>query len=186
MNRAVLFLFFPLLAFAADPSDLINGDFDATSRKERSEIARELLNYVENLSIYVTTPKPSEIEWLDAEQQAIAKLKETDAWSGRMAQLYDSPEFQHQKLYGLLDDIKTQLGCVIGEDTILRREILCWSITSLRLSDRTTFDDAITILKRHGKLPEDIPDGYGEFYGWYASGINEYIVIPYLRGSIRE
>lgn len=199
MKHSLVTLLLPFLVsvsvtgFAADAGDLILGGFDGASKKERLEIARDILGRVEKLSNYVATPKPSEIAWVHTEQEAIASLKGTDAYDERVRQLYQSPEFQNLKLRILLDGIENTLQCVTSDDTNLRKEILCWSRASLDLSNRATLDDAIMILKKHDRLPKDIADkaelglgNYSEDYDWMARGINEYIVIPYLQGRIME
>jgi len=56
--------------FKADTIDLLTGEFDAASKKERIEIASGILGEVNKLSSYVTTPKPSEIDWVRAERVA--------------------------------------------------------------------------------------------------------------------
>jgi hypothetical protein len=146
----------------------------------------------------VTAPKPSEIDWVLAEQEAISGLKGTDAWYERSNQLYQSAEFQNLKLRSLLDNIKRSLLCVTGEDpsiedTSISQEILCWSLADRDLSTRSTIDDAISILIKHDRLPIDIAEkaelregDYSAYYDWWAHGINEYIVIPYLQGKITE
>ncbi|WP_041280593.1 hypothetical protein [Desulfosudis oleivorans] len=181
-------------AFAADASSLIAGEFDATSKNERQKIAKDIIGQIEKLSSYLSTPKPSEIKWVNNERVAIDKLKGTDAWTERIQKLYESPEFQQQKLKSHLDNIIDSLQCVTNENVNLKSEILCWAVASHHLSDETTLNDSIMILKRSGLLPEDIVKkaditeslGYGAKYNWFARGINEYIIIPYLSGRINE
>ena len=182
--------------FAANTGDLIGGTFDATSKKERLEIAREILGDIEKLSNYVATSKPADITWILTEQEAIDQLKGTPAWSARIIQLHETPEFQNLKLRNLLDNIEHMLQCVIGVDVIwsIEREIFCWSVISRDLSDRSTIDNAIPILIKHDRLPKDIEDkaglsvitNYSDFYDWYGTGIHAHIVIPYLQGKITE
>jgi hypothetical protein len=187
--------------FAAVSGDLINGEFDSTSKKERIEIARDILGRVENLSNYVSAVSPSEREWVLTEQEALHSLRGTDAYHNRLNQLYDSAEFQNLKLKSLLDSIERNLMCVIGEDpniedTSISQEMLCWSLADRDLSSRITIDAAIPILIKHNRLPEDIGEkselkltdyfDYSHKFEWMAHGINEYIVIPYLRGGITE
>jgi len=200
MKRSLLVLFISLLisasitVFAADSRSLIVGEFDASSKKERREIAKDLLSLIEKLASYLATPKPSEIAWVNKETVAIDKLRGTDAWRERITQFYESPEFQQQKLKSLLDNIKTGLQCVNNDKVNLKSEILCWAVASHNLSDKSTLDDSIMILKRNGRLPKDIADkaglfevtGYSARYDWYARGINQYIVIPYLSGRISK
>jgi len=45
---------------AADVGNLINGAFDAASRKERREIAQSFLQTIEKLSVFIPQLRPSE------------------------------------------------------------------------------------------------------------------------------
>ena len=129
---------------------------------------------------------------MESEQIAIEKLKGTDAWTERIQKFYESPEFQQQKLKSHLNNIINSLQCVTNEKINLKSEILCWAVASHSLSDELTLNFSIMILKRSRRLPEDIAKkaglneslGYGANYNWYARGINEYIIIPYLSGRI--
>jgi len=200
MKRSLLVLFIPLLisanmtAFAVDAGILINPGTSAISKKERQEVAKDLLGQIEKLASYLATPKPSEIAWVDKESEAITKLLGTDAFLERSIQLLESPEFQQQKLKTLLDNIKTSLQCINNDNVNLQSEILCWAVVSHNLSDETTLENSISILKGNGRLPKDIAKkaglfeamGYGGKYNMYARGIINHIVIPYLSGSITK
>ena len=146
--------------FAANANDLILGTFDAASKKERLEIARDILGQIEKLSNYVATSKPADITWVLTEQESIAQLDGTDARGARIIQLHETPEFQNLQLRNLLDNIEYMLQCVIAVDVdeSIEREIFCWSVISLYLSDSSTIDDAIPILVKHDRLPKDIED----------------------------
>ena len=180
-------------AFAADSASLISGEFNAKQKIERTEIAKDIKSQIDLLDSYLPNLKPSEIEWIDQERIAIKKLEGTDAWSARLTQFYESPEFQQQKLKNLLGSIKSNIDCIMNEKVNLNTEMLCWTVTSYNLSDRSTFDDSIMTLKKHTKLPNDIvkkaglweASGYGAKFETYARGIIEYIVIPYLAGKIK-
>ena len=181
--------------FAANANDLILGTFDAASKKERLEIARDILGQIEKLSNYVAMSKPADITWVLTEQESIAQLDETDAQGARIIQLHETPEFQNLQLRNLLDNIEYMLQCVIAVDVdeSIEREIFCWSVISLYLSDRSTIDDAIPILVKHDRLPKDIEDkaslwmirNYSDIYDWWGTGIHEHIVIPYLQSEAR-
>ena len=177
-------------------NDLILGTFDAASKKERLEIARDILGQIEKLSNYVATSKPADITWVLTEQQSIAQLDGTDARAARSIHLRGTPEFQNLELRTMLDNIEHMLQCVIGVDVdeSIEQEILCWSLASRHLSDRSTIDDAIPILVKHDRLPKDIEDkvrllvtrNYSDMYDWWGTGIHAHIVIPYLQGKITE
>lgn len=209
MNRNRVWIFFTTVAIlifafpaqAADSADLIGGKFNATSHKVRGEIARKLLTTVHRLSIYVPTPKPSESAWVEQEGIVIQKLNtdndDSTAANSRRLQYVHSPEFQQQKLYTVLADIENALSCAAAPNTPLRKEIMCWSVASFLLTDHSMFNDSIAILLKAGRLPKDVTEhksdvmlgseslGFGFWYEAYGRGIQEYIVIPYLKGQLK-
>lgn len=191
-----LAILFGTNTFAADSRSLISGKFNATQKTERTEIAKDIKAKIELLDSYLPNLKPSEIAWIEEEKVAIQKLKGMDAQAARLVQLLESPEFQHQNLKDSLRNIKNNLDCIANEKVTLNSEMLCWAVTSHHLSEESTFDDSITVLKKHGRLPKDIAkkaglleiSGYRSYsilYKSYARGIMEYIIIPYLAGNIK-
>ena len=72
--------------------------------------------------------------------------------------------------------------------------MMCWSVGSFLLTDRSTFNDAVLILLRAGRLPRDIDKqamlgseslGFGFFYNVWGRGIQEYMLIPYLKNQAK-
>lgn len=181
-------------AQVADASSLTDKTFNAASKEERHAAAKDLYELIEVLAIYLPAPKPSEIEWVEKEQAAIDIITNIDARDERVADLYESPELQHQKLYNLLKSVKTHLRRIYSEKVSLREEIFCWAVVGYYLSYKSTLDSSIPILIRSDRLPKDIADkarlypelGYGERYSWYGRVINEKIIIPYLADKILQ
>jgi len=187
-----LLLYFPSNSMAVNCDSLLNGDFNAQSREDRIAIAKSLIIKIELLDSFLPNLKPSEKEWVEQEQAAIEKIKDGYAKLERLKQLSDSPEYHQLKLKNHTENIKFFLNSIPKEK--LKGEMLSWSYVSYLLSDPTTFNDAIKNLKRHGRLPKDIekkagifPEniGYGFLYNFYGRSILEYIIIPYLRGTIK-
>lgn len=181
-------------AKAADVSNLIDGHFDTMSKKERAEIARALREKVQKLAQYLPTPRPQESAWLKQESDAIDRLGKSDAELSRRVKLAESPEFQHAKLHSNLTAIRDALTCAAEQSHSISREIMCWSIASLLLTDRAAFNDAVLILLRAGRLPRDIDKqamlgsesvGFGLFFDMWGRGIQEYVVIPYLKSQAK-
>lgn len=178
--------------FAADSYCLLTGIFDANSRKERVEIAKDILSKIELLDSYLPNPKPSEVAWIKEERAAMYKLQ-GDAFEERFKKLSLSPEYTHQYLKEHLAETKTHLECIINDKVNLESEILCWERVSLDLSERNAFDSSIMILKIDGRLPKDIAKkacffnkkGFSWIYDLYAWGIHMSIIIPYLEGHIK-
>lgn len=191
---AGILLLAALPAWAVDTSNLINGKFDATSRKERGEIAKDLREKVHRLAQYLPSPKPQESAWLTQESEAINRLGQSEAALSRRVQLGTSPEFQHEKLHSALAAIQDALACAGNQSNSLSREMMCWGVGSFLLTDRAMFNDSISILLKAGRLPPDVekravlgPEslGFGYFYDLWGRGIQEYIVIPHLKGQAK-
>ena len=62
------------------------------------------------------------------------------------------------------------------------------------LTNASRLDSSIVVLRRSGRLPEDIEKqadlsngpGYSGIFGLYGRGMQEYLIIPYLRGDIMQ
>ena len=177
------------VASAANADDLINGSFDASSKKARIDVARNLLDKVNRLADLVPTPRPSDLSWVEEEHAAIDRLGNSEASRARLEQFYETPEFQHVKLYNLLLNVKNAIACVLESNVQLRREISCWATASFLLGDRNTLTYGMTILQRAKRLPEDTLQkekvGSLDLFQYYSRGIQEYLVLPYLRGEIK-
>ena len=176
-------------------SHLIIGGFDATSKTKRVQIGRDVLLEVEKISKFLPTPPPSDQAWLREEALAIRKLGSSDAAVSRHQQLVKTQEFQHQELFKALLAIKDALHCVLDESTPLHKEIMCWAVASLMLTDSDMLNDSISILLKSGRLPKDIHNhvmlgskDLGHSYIWVFAGrgMHKYIVIPYLRGELNQ
>ena len=81
-------------AFAVDALSLVNGEFNANSTKERNEIASDLIKKIEDINAYLTTQKPSEVEWVKKEEEAINKTNKITI-SGRVDDLIYSLAYNH-------------------------------------------------------------------------------------------
>lgn len=181
-------------ALAADATDLINGHFDSSSRKERQDIARSVLSHTEELSAFVPRLSPSERSWVIAEQAEAQQIKDEAARNQRFIRLHESQEFQQHKIKAILDAAMDALQCVVNTSVGIRREMLCWSMASFQLSDAETLNYAIQNLIHHARLPKNIAEkaqlplvsGFSTKFTWYSRGMLEYIVIPYLAGRIER
>ncbi len=186
----VLFLSATFPVQAADQSDLINGHFDATSKKERNKIARDLSAEVQMLAQYLSSPKPQDSAWVKQELAAINQLGQSEAAVSRRVQLVKSPEFQYEQLYTALTSIQNALTCAANPSNSLSKEMMCWDVAGFLLTDNNVFNDSIPILFKAGHLPRDdmIGDkslGFGFFYAIKGRGIQQFVVIPYLIGQAK-
>lgn len=180
-------------AVAADLARLISGAFDANSRKERTQIARDVLADVKLLADLVPIPRPSDLAWVEEERAAIQRLGSSEASTARLTQFYESAEFQHVKVHNNLREIQNAFNCIIDSTVQLRREIFCWATAGFLLGEKSVFGDGVRILHRTKRLPEDTVkrgkvgtlDGFALRYEIYSRGIQEYLVLPYLKGDLR-
>ncbi len=178
---------------AADPGDLISGSFNAKARDVRARMARDLLSDVSRFADLVQTPRPSDVTWVDEEEASIRRLGNAEASMARRVQFYDSPEFQHVKVHKHLQEIKNSFRCIVEPATGLQREMFCWAAVAFLLGDKYVFGDGVKILHRTKRLPDDTVrrtgvgtlDGIGLRYEMYSRGIQEHLVLPYLRGDFK-
>lgn len=178
---------------AADSYGLIAGGFNNKSRTERVEVAKSLLAEVRQLSDLIPTPRPSDLSWVEEERAAIKKLETSDAKNTRSTHFYNSPEWQHVKLHDHMLRIEDALNCVLEPDVQLRPEVTCWVIAGFLLDDEYVFVDGLNILQRAGRLPKDsaVPTAAVRLssirlsYRMFSRGIQQYVVLPYLRGDLK-
>jgi hypothetical protein len=158
------------------------------SFEDRTQYARWILSDLKQFADLLQTPKPADIEWVESEQAAIRRLAHDSALDSRQLQLYESPEFQHVKVYNYIQDLQGYLRCVVEGTTTLQREMYCWAEASSVLSRRDIFGDGRTILHKAKRLPDN-PKG-GTYDDWlYTSisgSIQSKIIIPYLRGDLKS
>jgi hypothetical protein len=188
-----LLLIAPAQSAELTASALIDGKFDTKSRANRAAIAIALHNQIQKLSQYLPIPRPQELSWVEQERVAISKLGDSGLASDRMLQYWSSPEFHHIKLHSYLTSINNALVCAADARTSVSREMMCWGVASLYLTDRSALDDSISTLVKAGRLPVTVKEstisndslGYGYFYWVYGRGILEHIVIPHLINQAR-
>ncbi len=162
-------------------------------RPERVKAAQHLLSEVDKLAGLIQSPRPSEAAWVKAEQAEIRKLANSEASTARSIQLLQTPEFQQQNVYSSIQDLRSALRCVIDSPPTTQREIFCWASAAYVLDYRDVFYDGLQVLVRAKRLPEDIGvragagslDGISLFYRIHAQSIQQYLVLPYLRGDIK-
>lgn len=179
-------------AGATGATSLIDGRFEANSRRARVELAREMLVEVNRLADIVAPPRPYDLTWVAEQHAALARLEPGDGFSTRVDLFYRTPAFQHVRLYNVLRELKNAVACVAEPNVALRRELSCWAAAALLLADRSTFVDSVNALKQAQRLPErpaqdnlGTAEGLAVRYSLYSRGINEYLVLPYLRGDLR-
>ncbi len=195
----LLVLLTPLSCPASEFSNLTGGLIDGKAatfdQSQRKALAKHLYDVFKSLDNAVPAPKPSEQEWVDSERRAVASTEDNEVKGKRFAKLSESVEFQQANIKSRARSIMDSLSCVTQTDQI-GKEIYCWSMASFYLTDQPTFDDAIAILKKGKRIYItdnlwilDLPKpllGYGWFYHEWGRGIQEYFVIPYLRGTLTK
>ena len=182
----------PASVSAIGATSLIDGRFDANSRRARVELAREMLVEVNRLAEVVSPPRPYDVAWVAEQHAALSSLDVGNGFSTRVDLFYRTPAFQHVKLYNVLRELRNAVACVVEPSVALRRELSCWAAAALLLADRSTFVESVSALRQAKRLPEEAvrdhvgtAEGLATRYSLYARGINEYLVLPYLRGDLR-
>lgn len=181
--------------FAADTLYFHLGlKFDAGLRKDRVKVANEMLTDFREFTNLLPVQRPSELDWIKAEQAAIRRIPGSEAANQRAMGLDRSVESQHMALANLAKAVVDALECVANLGVSLGREMFCWSVASFNISD-SSWDDGIPILIQFERLPKDlkklnrmIASAESEHWILYhraARSIQEFIVIPYLGGRIQ-
>jgi hypothetical protein len=171
---------------------LISGNFDAKNSVERTKVATEVFADMDRLSSMIQSPRPSESAWVEAEQSQISKIRDVEARNERISQLHKTPEFQQMKVHTHLQELRNALQCVAKDPPTLQREMFCWAVASYLLDETDVFSYGLKVLVSAKRLPEDLPKKLGvgsiEFVQfqsrWLSRGIQQYIVLPYLRGDL--
>jgi hypothetical protein len=174
-------------------ASLASGDVDVKRRSERVKAAQDLLTQFDKLASLIQSPRPNEAAWVQAEQAEIKKLANSEASTARAIQLLQTPEFQQQNVYVNAQEVRNALRCVIDSPPTAQREVFCWAAAAFLLDDRGVFYDGLLVLVRAKRLPEDLHvragaatlDGISLLYGLHAKAIQQYVVLPYLRGDIK-
>lgn len=152
-----------------------------------------MLVEVNRLADIVAPPRPYDITWVAEQHAALSSLEGGNGFSTKVDLFYRTPAFQHVRLYNVLRELKNAVACVAEPNVALRRELSCWAAAALLLADRSTFVDSMNALKQANRLPEHAAhrdnlgtaEGLAVRYSLYSRGINEYLVLPYLRGDLR-
>jgi hypothetical protein len=103
-------------SFGADAGSLIDGKFDARSRRERQQIAQDLLQKIQQLDSILPEIKPSEEAWLEREKTAIDHLPDNNMKKSRLKNYLMSSESQQDKLQSLVIVVSTNLSLCISQE----------------------------------------------------------------------
>jgi hypothetical protein len=177
-------------AAAADRLSLVDGQFDARAAAIRASAATDLLSEVKAILVQVTPPTSAERAAVAAELAAVGALEDPAAVNARMHQLERSVGYQKDRLHVALTTVKEALECAGDGQSGTRREMSCWAIAAYHLSDRNLFDDAIPVLRKAGAFHAGAgatPLKWASLrvrMNGYGRGIQENLVIPYLKGDI--
>jgi hypothetical protein len=196
MSFCLLGFLVPVNANGSESLDFFLGiKFDASSRNDRVSIAKDMLRDLQQFRSFLPIQKPSELEWINAEFEAIKGLGGNNASQSRMVSVLGSAEFQHKTIAATAQAVYDALECVINSQTRINREMFCWSVASFNITD-SVWTDGIPILIRTGRLPNEVlaskkqpilfNPGTPTFFSKFGRSILEFIVIPYLGGRIQE
>ena len=168
--------------------------FDAGSRKNRIDVAKEMLKDFRQFRNYLPIQKPTELDWIKAEQEAVKGIKNREAMESRLSGLLGSVEFNHMTIGNLAQAIDDALECAASSQVALSREMFCWSVASFNITE-SSWGEGIPLLIKSRRLSKDV-ETPGKLIGLFHPGsvffdkagrsILELIVIPYLGGTIQE
>jgi hypothetical protein len=187
----VILILLPITTFAADINDLNNGVAASYTQLQRKQLAVKLNELLTTLDRAIPSSKPSEQQWVDDEQKAIKEIKDDNLRLKRFIDFEKSAEYQQYNIKRHIKILKVNLNGVTKANDV-KNEIYYWAKVSYDLTDKSTFDFAIAILKSNNRLPSDVngiylggnESGGGYFYNSFGRAIINYFVIPYLDGSL--
>lgn len=186
-------LIFATLASTSLAATMMSGEVDVKRRSERVKAAQELLSQFDKLATLVQSPRPAESAWVQTEQADIKRIADAEVSTARSIQLLQAPEFQQQHVYAHVQEVRNALRCIIDAPPSVQREVFCWATAAFLLNDRGVFYDGVLVLVRSKRLPDDLQtragaasiDGISFLYGFHAKSIQQYVVLPYLRGDFK-
>lgn len=175
-------------------SELMNGAFDAKSRDVRTQLAGRVLAEVNHLADLMQTPRPSDVAWVKEEEAEIKQLTNDEAKTSRGLQLIAAPEFQQVRVHEWLQAVRNSFRCVMDQSVGLKQEIYCWASAGFMLGDKSVFQDGVRVLAKAKRLPEnpnapnDGEKAYDYVFYYFnicSRGIQEYLILPYLKGELK-
>jgi hypothetical protein len=177
-------------AVAADRLSLVDGQLDVRAAATRAGAATDLLSEVNAVLVHLAPPTSAERAAVTSELASIGALEDPVAVNARMHQLQRTVPYQKDRLHIALTTVKEALECAADSQSGTRREMSCWAIAAYHLSDRNLFDDAIPVLRKAGAFQAG--EGAAALkwaslrmrMNGYGRGIQENLVIPYLKGDI--
>jgi hypothetical protein len=186
-------LIFATLANPGFAASLLSGEVDVKRPAERLKAAQELLSQFDKLATLVQPPRPSESAWVQTEQAAITRIADAEASTSRSIQLLQAPEYQQENVYVQVQEVRNALRCIIDSPPSVQREVFCWAVASFLLNNRGVFYDGVLVLVRAKRLPDDFHaragaaslDSLSFIYGLHSKSIQQYVVLPYLRGDFK-
>lgn len=183
------------------PSKLLLDSFNGSSRNERIEIAKKLLNNLDELN--AALPELSDISTSNLEKQknyidhptggvvnnnGELNKKVFDQQMKNVTSYYDNPEHNLYELHNEIKLAKENLDCVISSKKI-EKEMCCWIITSSLFMDINLWKGDINdLIQNHNIDNIDLMAGSTSFkldilyriYHGYGQQLLLKIVLPYM------
>ena len=105
--------------------------------------------------------------------------------SRRRSRLYLSRPYQHYQLRELIQETQADLTCLNDATKPIEREMQCWAQLAGRLLEEERFRVGLSVLRNARIVPSDgdmpvLAQDPTVWYGEYARGIVESIVVPWL------
>jgi len=176
----------PFQALADSFRGIANADWK--QRSDRIAIAQAYQNKIRVLLDSIPTPKPKDVEWVNAESKAITSLKSQS--DQRSIALYTSLEFQHIKVREGFESLANWFKCA-GDAKDLRQEVYCWAGASLQMLDEDVFNYGLVKLKKAGLasnsfdgMPIYDDGGIAVFAKMFAQYIHARVTMSYLKGDL--
>jgi hypothetical protein len=156
-------------------------------------IAQGLRAEINAMLAFLPNLRLAQNQWLASERETLNRLR-GEAFVSKVSKFISSPEFALENMRSKLSETDRSLNCILAHGVSLHQEALCWARANLLLTDRSTMNDALTVLVENNvislgpevakqlDLSESTDDRWMLFFSW-GRAIQERIVIPLLDRS---
>ncbi len=180
-----------------NPCNLIFKTCDTTKKSNRIYIAKRLLKDAQCLDTMIPNLKPSEIEWLEKEGKAIAKMKDS---GNRFMNFYNSSEYQTREIKDELKILIFSLSLLANQiqPISIEKEMMVWGWISHDLVG-SDFSDPLMLLRKkliriYGEnydncgisLLPTYSDNPWVLHKIIGRNILGFIILRYLKGDITK
>jgi hypothetical protein len=138
------------------PSVNLNGkkhwsESQARRPKKVRKIGQGLRAEINAMLAFLPNLRLAQNQWLASEREALNRLR-GEAFVSKVSKFISSPEFALENMRSKLSETDRSLNCILAHGVSLHQEALCWARANLLLTDRSTMNDALTVLVENNAI----------------------------------